>query len=529
MKTNFEHTFIHFIKALKVPVTRTSALEYLNSHPNEGSLLAYSETLERFKIENVGVKVEKERFEELPVPFIAYLHQYGGVFTLVKEVTEHSVKWLDTQKGLLTTSKEDFLSSWNGIALLVETSSYSGEKDYFRKRKNEVFSSLRIPGAFILVLLVIGIFSFSAFNTASVFNFLYFLKFIGMIVSGLLLVKSIDSKNDLVNKLCNNGSKVNCQSILDSPAAHITPWLSWSDVGFIYFFGSFISLVACSYSGDLDTFLTFQWLFSVGSIFFSTYSLWYQGIKSKMWCTLCLGIVSVFLLEIVSIIFLSSFSPVIELKGLVYVLGGFMVPVIFLLLFKQPFARALEREVLIKKLNKIYTNPAYFKALMENQPFMPTVPENMPTVFFGNPDAENTITIVSNPLCSPCARMHRRLEELVNENANIKCQVIFLSGENDVGGHFVRKLLSLPKDIQFEAMSMWFNRNDKNFEVWNEVYKKYPEEEYSYHNQKTHNSWVNYAEVSGTPTLFINGKKKSNDLNISELLVMLPLLKETAL
>lgn len=529
MKTNFEHTFTHFIKVLKVPVTQTSALAYLNNHPHEGSLLAYAETLDRFKIENVGVKIEKERFEELPIPFIAYLHQHGGTFALVKEITHHTVKWLHTQKGWTITPKEDFLKSWQGIALLAESSSESGEKGYQQKRKKEILASFRVPIALILLLPVVIAFSGPAFTTSSIFISLFILKLVGMFAGALLLAKSIDTKNAIAEKLCSNGSKVNCQSILDSPAAKITSWLTWADLGFIYFYGSFISLIACSATDNLNTFLTLQWLFSVGSIFFIAYSLWHQAIKTKIWCTLCLAVVSIFFSEFLALTLLTPFVFSAELAALGYIGGGLAVPVIFLLLLKEPYGKAVERDHLIKKLNKVYTNPAYFKALMENQPFMPPLPENMPTVFFGNPDAENTITMVSNPLCSPCARMHTQLEELVNENTNVKCQVIFLSGENDAGGKFVRKLLSLPRDIQAKAMSMWFKRNDKNFEVWDEVYKKYPEEEYSYHNQKTHNGWVNYAEVSGTPTLFINGKKNSSELNVSDLAVMFPLSRETAL
>lgn len=101
MKNNFDHTFIQFIKALNVPVTKTGASERLLSHPDEGSLLAYSETLSLFKIENAGIKVDTHRLHELPTPFVAYLHQYGGTFSLVKEVTDDHVHQLDTQQGWL--------------------------------------------------------------------------------------------------------------------------------------------------------------------------------------------------------------------------------------------------------------------------------------------------------------------------------------------------------------------------------------------------------------------------------------------
>ncbi len=522
MKTNFEHTFTQLIKALKVPVTKTSALEYLSSHPNEGSLLAYSETLDRFRIENAAIKVEKDRFDELPTPFVAYLHQYGGTFALVKEVTDAHVDWLDTKKDWIKTPKEDFLKSWQGIALLAETSSVSGEKNYARKRKSEILNVVRIPFAIGLCTLVAGIF-IQPLLAHTTLSMLILLKTMGMVLSSLLLAKSINSKNDWINRLCNNGKTINCQSILDSPAAHITSWLSWSDLGFIYFFGSFFALLFSFYSGTVITFLNMQCCFSIGGVIFSAYSLWYQSVRSKLWCTLCLAVVVIVILE--ALLVFSNFNFDATLGEVKYNLTGLIIPIVFLLLYKTTAVKALEQNILQKKLHKIYANPTYFKSFIENQPKMPEIPNDMPTVFLGNHDAEHVITLVSNPLCSPCASMHKQLEELVKENPNVKCQVVFLSGETNAGGQFVRKLFSLPQDLQAEAMNLWYNRNDKNFDKWNKAYKSHSETKESFKIQRLHNHWVNYAEIKGTPALFINGKRKSAGINVDEIGSMLTMQK----
>lgn len=519
MISNFEHTFIHFIKALNVPVTKTGALEHLLFHPDEGSMLAYSETLSHFKIENVGIQIDQERIHELPTPFIAYLHQYGGSFTLVKKVTEKHVSLLDTKKGWKKISVGDFLKSWQGIALLAETTSESGEKDYSRKRKNEILGQLRVPLAVALFALTISIFSISfIFNSPTpLFPILIILKTGGMIASSLLLIKSLGNKNELVNQLCNNGPKVNCQNILDSPAAQLTSWLSWADLGFIYFFGSFFALLFSLSLGVQSTLLSFQWIFGLSGAIFGVYSLWYQGIKAKMWCTLCLAVVSIFVLELLTLLSFSSFSINVDKAAITYIFAGFLIPVFFLLIFKIPALKSEEVSHLKKTLNKIYANPQYFKSLMENQPVMPSIPPDMPIIALGNKDASHTITMVSNPLCTPCATMHQKLEELMAETSDINCQVVFLSGENNAGGQFVRKLLSLPQNIQPTAMSEWYQQNDKNFEKWNNRYKAYDVRDEAVDFQKMHNEWVNYAEIKATPTLFINNRKKPADLGMEEL------------
>ncbi len=114
--------------------------------------------------------------------------------------------------------------------------------------------------------------------------------------------------------------------------------------------------------------------------------------------------------------------------------------------------------------------------------------------------------MVSNPLCSPCAHMHARIERMLEENENLKCQIIFLSStdEDNTGGQFVRKLFSLPEEFVPHALNAWFSRNDKNFEKWNSSFFEIATCKETKDIQGYHNLWANMAEIKGTPTLFYN-------------------------
>jgi hypothetical protein len=90
MKNNFLNTFTLFLKQLKVPVTESSALEYLETHPDEGSMLAYSDALNHFKIENAAVRIEQKDLITLPTPFIAFSQIHGGTFSVVKNLTDNT-------------------------------------------------------------------------------------------------------------------------------------------------------------------------------------------------------------------------------------------------------------------------------------------------------------------------------------------------------------------------------------------------------------------------------------------------------
>jgi protein-disulfide isomerase/uncharacterized membrane protein len=510
LKNNFLDTFTKFLKQLKVPVTETSALEYLETHADEGSMLAYADALHHFKIENAAIRIKQEDLITLPTPFIAFSQIHGGTFSVVKNLTDSTIEWFDTQKGWVNDKLEEFTKTWSGVVLLAETDEKSGEKNYTQKRREEILRNIRIPIAIGLLVFVLLFFvSQAPFAGLDIYALLA-LKATGMVVSTLLFIKSIDNANSLVNKLCNAGSKISCQSILDSPAAKITPWLSWSDAGFIYFFGSFLALLfSLSHPEAINTYWAIQLGFSSLSILFSSYSLYYQGIKAKMWCTLCLAVVSIFFLE--AALTLSTFTPspiAFDLQGLVNIAAGFILPCIFLLLYKTTAIKAQESKSLKKELTKLKSNPQIFEALMAGQKQMPEIPADMPVITIGNKNAEHTITMVSNPLCTPCASMHARIEQMLQENENLKCQIIFVSStkEHNAGGKFVRKLFSLPQNLQSEALHLWFDRNDKNFEKWNRNFETYVIQKETHKIQDYHNFWANTAEIKGTPTIFYDNR-----------------------
>ena len=520
MKNNFLDAFTQFIKQLKVPVTESSALEYLEMHPDEGSMLAYADALNHFKIDNAAIRITQEDLITLPTPFIAFSQVHGGTFSVVKNLTENTIEWFDTQKGWVIDKLEEFTKTWSGVVLLAETDENSGEKNYSTNRRDEILRNIRIPIAISIISIIFLYFILQAPIVDIRTYILLGLKAAGMIISTLLFVKSIDNANSLVNKLCNAGSKISCQSILDSPAAKITPWFTWSDVGFIYFFGSFLGLVFSLREPELlNSFWTFQVFFSFCAMIFSSYSLYYQGIKAKMWCTLCVGVVSVFFLETILTFTTSKDHNTFDIQGILNVVIGFVSPMVFLILYKTTAIKAQESKNIKKELTKLKSNPQIFEALMADQRKMPEIPEDMPLITIGNKYAEHTITMVSNPLCTPCAYMHARIEKILEENENIKCQILFLSGTNgnDAGGNFVRKLFNLPERFHQEGLHYWFSRNDKNFEKWNSFYLEFDTNTENVLIQNLHEEWSNKADIRGTPTLYFNEKLIPESFKIEDL------------
>jgi thiol-disulfide isomerase/thioredoxin len=196
------------------------------------------------------------------------------------------------------------------------------------------------------------------------------------------------------------------------------------------------------------------------------------------------------------------------------------LPVVFLLISKYSFINAATLTGTLKKLTRLQRNPKVLNALFDGQRSMPIVSQILSSIEFGNQEASNIITIVSNPLCSPCASMHSRMEYLASENKNIKCQVIFLCSDDskNVGYKFLEQLFSLPLNLKEKALSEWYKANARDFETWLKPYKNYPTLGTTKEVIKSHVSWVNKAEIKSTPTLFLNGKLIPETLKLEDLI-----------
>lgn len=523
MKDNFVTTFTRFLKVANIRVTETTAKKYIETHPDYPSMLAYSDALDTWNVENAAIRIAAEQLTEMPTPFITFSNRKGGTFSLIKSIGNDIIERFDTESGWIKDKLEHFYADWSGVVLLAEPTATAGEKDYETNRKKETLRSLRIPMAITLLGTVLLL----AFSVGSIITFASILLLIAktgsVIITTLLLVKSIDTQNAFVNKLCNNGTKFSCQSILESKAAKLTNWLSWSDVGFVYGVGSLIGLLFCLQSPEmLNHFFAFNLLTSSLGVIFSLYSVYYQGVVAKMWCPLCLGVMALFWVEAgLSLWGMGSFS-LVQFQNYYFIsslLIAFLVPVVFLLLHKPTAIAANTAQATETELNRLKSNPEIFNALLVSQRAMPHLPQGMGVVILGNPSANHELVVVTNPLCGWCGKMHHRINEVLAQSPNLRCKVVFLTNPNDVdiSARIARTIFSLPTAQQHHALDAWFARNDQNFEAWYKALAATEEKEVARLWETEHRTWANEAEIKSTPTLFFNGQLLPQLIQVEDL------------
>ncbi|MRG46986.1 thioredoxin domain-containing protein [Chitinophaga sp. SYP-B3965] len=512
------------IKKLNVPVSPFTISDELQDHPAYPSLLALSDCLSSWKVPHETYRIDKRNYDTagLAYPFIAHLETGRGQFILVHEIINGEVRYSNEKKEKNTITEADFLERWDGVILYAEKDIQSGEHAYKSALIKGWVSYLRLP--VLLFLLLAFALTFINYISISVpLLGLLGLKLAGIIVSALLLLYTLDANNPFIQNICNAGGKNGCNAILRSDAAKVTSWLSWSEVGAFYFIGSFACLLL-----NPGTITLLAWL-NIVCIPYTFYSIWYQ-VKKRSWCTLCSSIQVLLWLEAVFFIAAGAFYPqtsdfLFTPAVIVRSILCFFLPVAIWGFLKPILRKSEEIEPIKKQLRKFKYDSALFNQLLAAQPHH-TLPDSLMPVILGNPVAENIITVVSNPLCNPCAETHKLLDEWLSTMDGFQLKIIFsTSGQDDdigfkVAQHITSLSLSEDKGIVEKALHDWYVQSDKEYEKWAQKYPvQFNEDIKDLANKQ--NAWCGNAGIFFTPSILVNGHELMEPYRLEDIKYLL--------
>ncbi|MES2650772.1 MAG: thioredoxin domain-containing protein [Bacteroidota bacterium] len=509
-----DHALHTLLKTLKVKVTKTSCNECVQNHPDYPSLMAIGGCLTDMGVENHTYLLDKETYKDgLLFPFVAHFPERGGRFLLVTAIEGKQIFYSDelTHNGIL--GEEEFLKRWDGIALHAEPTTESGEVEYAQNRFKEFLKSLMAPLAILSLILLLYL---TLANQAIHWNVLALsgLKLIGIGISILLLMQSLNANNPFIKNLCTLNGKNDCNAILKSDAAKITSWLTWSEVGFFYFTGSFLTLLF-----DPTSLPLLAWL-NLCALPYTIYSISYQY-RNKNWCVLCSAVQVLLVLEAITFLSSQNYELLAFPTFALTALACFLVPVLTWAFLKPFFTDASQIKSVKQQLKKFKYNSELFNQALTNQPRY-AIPDELMPVVLGNPNAETTITMVSNPFCGPCAKAHETLDQWLKTRDDIKIKVIFTTSNHDddektkVSRHV--SALSLLNDAKLleNALNDWYRQGDKKYEAWA---KRYPIAFNGEMNKVTEKQkeWCSMAEISSTPTILVNGYKLPDPYRLEDI------------
>ncbi|RZK60243.1 MAG: peptidase C39 [Pedobacter sp.] len=521
-KNNINAVVALLLKTLNVKVSASTLNNALEDHPEYPSLLAISECLTEWRVVNDAYQINQEDYDpdDLLFPFIAHLKLNGGNFILVTEIKNHQVSFGNEAGVNATMPEADFLKVWSGAALHATKTDKSGEAEYKNNYTKDIFNQLKLP--LLIAVIISGIIWGIDFHSIGInYGLLVVAKLAGVLVSILLLMHSIDANNPLIQNLCSLANKNNCNAILKSDAAKVTSWLSWSEVGFFYFTGSFLSLLLIPSSITL-----LAWL-NVMALPYTVYSLSYQY-RHKNWCLLCCT-VQVILIEEFFINMLTTGTFNFQLSTSTYlipsILLAFILPILTWAVVKPILLKSTLTKPLKQQLKKFKFNSDLFKQALQNQPKY-AVSNDLMAITLGNPNSETIITMVSNPFCAPCAKAHQVIDEWLSYRDDIQLKIIFSTANHDddektkVSRHI--SALSQLNDVKLVevALNDWYNQSAKKYESWAQKYPVAFDTEWSEVTARQ-KAWCGLAEIAFTPTILVNGYKLPEPYRLEDIKYLL--------
>lgn len=508
------NVFVSLLTLLNVKHTNKFSNRYFNEHPHKYNLFGISKMLSDYGVENAGLRVNdiENDIYNIQTPFIAHI---GTDFVVVTKTGTTEINYIWNGKKISLPPKQ-FLQTWTGIVLLAESTSYSIEPGYKGNRKIEVFNTLQtiFLGFFILTLGVCSYLShYSIYNTGIIFSII--INVIGMYIGYLLILKQIHAHSDYSDKICSLFKHSDCNNILESKVAKVGGIIGWSEIGFGYFISNLLLLI---FLPQLMPYLAF---INICTLPYTIWSIWYQKVKAKQWCPLCLIVqLLLWLIFVNNIIFSFIQIPVFGGENILWITCIYLIPVLGISLYIPKIYEGNKSENLNQEINSIKSNEKVFNALLQNQPMYP-VDRLSSQIVFGNPTGI-PITMLTNPHCNPCSTMHARVEKLMEDSPGKYCiQYIFSSFNEELSKSskwLIAVYLNNNEEKAKQIFSEWFeNARLNKTEVLFCKYKYNIKDEKIMKEFHAHEQWINDIKLQTTPTILINGYKLPDNYKVEDL------------
>jgi len=438
METAGVTSFYYFINQLKIPATKHFVKDFLLSHPAYPSLASYADLCEKLNVEHVALNLSPEQLIKKDFPVIAHIYDdKKAFFVVVKSVNKYKNKiayYHPEKNRVISESIENFLKKWTKYVFYAVPKENSGEVNYTKHRAIELLSSLAIPIfiSYIFFLIFILLYQTKAIFSIRLTLFLV-LKIIGLFVSVNLVSHSIGNSTKLSKMVCTQGKHTSCDDVLDSPASQLFGIISMSDIGLVYFAGSFFALLSAVFLNLQGSIISLLSLISVFSIPYIVFSLYYQSFLIRKWCPFCIGIMSILLFECIFFFaYIEYFNISILLNSTPYLVIGFcfITTICLWSVLKSLLLQAQDAKYKYDFL-RLKKNPHIFNAKF-NEFNSIEMDFSAADIIIGNPNARITITSVINTRCGPCALAHRKLKQILTEfPEQVKIVIRFTTGKQN--------------------------------------------------------------------------------------------------
>lgn len=508
-----DHSFFNicdkFLRLNKICLDRASIKEQLYTQDSYPSLNAFTDVLSAFGIEHRALRIGWDQLMEYGTP--AMLHYQGRMprFVIATRVTESEITYYTSGLRKKTEPRGDFLKHWDGTSLYVIEPESFPWKCYLANG----FKGHRLQLLFATTVL----FLLSLWGILPVEKdlFLYtssILKIIGLLVSIFLLRHDWGKSSRSEQHFCTLAKTFSCDAVLGSKASKLFGVIKMSDIGIVYFTGGLAYLLFSSFGiTDSQTTLDMINALSFCTFPYILFSLSYQRLKVKKWCPLCLGVLTVLMMEIVS-------------GGIRLMADGFRLPslyhcvitgLFFLMLalawdllnsFIKAYLNIGLKEIRYLKLKR---DASVFRSMLDRQPAL-EMDFSDRDILIGDRENRVKVTIAINPFCVPCLHLYSDLLELLKGNPGSFClNIRFMSmdeeARNEPVGLTLVSLYYRDKDLFLDAFDFW--RKGKDYGAFQKRFGAALHKEEARQELQKHFAWRKNIRLGHTPAVFIGNRK----------------------
>jgi len=517
-----------FLKELRIPVSPKYAEYLIHSHPDFPSLLSVSDTLTRLGVEHSARRINENDLFDLQYPFLLPLDKGRGDLLLIRSERDLG-KYKDEMK------------LWGGVVLQAASARSINDQ-----LNNEIFSKEKKIKTLAIGLSIIFA-SFVLFRFLNLFSWLSFsllcTAVIGAATGYFLLAKELGVSYQTIDDFCNAGKNTNCDKVLKADISFLG--IHFSDAVFSYFVFQVITISLFQGSAEFgSSCLQVLMVFSILSLPFVLFSLYYQKFVAKTWCKLCLIVASILLVQFVTFVAAYTSDLIGSFKTLLF-LNVFSFTALFVavglsvILVKTIIERSQKFNRVEGSANRVKHSVEVFNYFLMKQKMIDTSPFEL-EMLLGSPTAPIKVVMVSNLYCNPCKEKHKVVEELISMYPNkVSVALRFVRsrpdtvGELNSGSYLLGAWLTHCAGREHESEMTGMLVHDW-FEIWdlNEFSKKYHVDEHQLtlckNLEETHHAWTQQAEVYLTPTFFVNGFQLPKEYSLDDMLSMVPsLIDET--
>ncbi len=405
--------FSYFLKRTQIDFQHKWLVNRFKIYSKLSLLDALTSIFNELKVENIAASPPINMLSKLP-PSTLMIMKNGRMFSYEK--MENDIVYLSSyNKNIIEMKIDNFHENWSDMLIIAQKNKYSGQEDFSNERKKEISNNAIIVIAAIFLSL-----SFITFIVAIPglwFKLYFILSLMGLTVSILILSRENESSNLNLDKLCKSGATLDCDKVLNSKVSEIMG-VKLSEIGLFYFSGLILFILIEYISINQDSNLTIVlFMFSSISALFAGFSLFYQAVILRKYCTLCLSIVFILIIQFLIVIQFQIANHSFTFEDFLILSSSFSVtPFIWFQIKKQYFGYYKQFNI-ISDLNFIESLDSVKLGMLS---YSREIKRDVPLRFtIGNVNLENRLDVVINPNCKFCQKTINNLIAIQSINVDV--------------------------------------------------------------------------------------------------------------